>query len=107
MNPTNLDEAIAWLENEMKEELDGFKELDEDSALILVHMGLGVVVRNKLGLWQENKLTKHFSTIGIFHPDDMSSVMFKALHRKLNNRTLDLVAEAQMYKEHWENAKES
>ena len=37
-----------------------------------LHFGLGMGVRNRFGLWQDNELTRFFRDNGIDHPDSMS-----------------------------------
>ena len=37
-----------------------------------LHRGLGMGIRNRFGLWQENELTQFFRQNGIDHPDSMS-----------------------------------
>lgn len=37
-----------------------------------LHFGLGMAVRNRFGLWEDNELTRFFRANGIDHPDSMS-----------------------------------
>jgi len=102
--PKNLDEAIDDLINlAKKEDLEAFRDCIEDSATTQLHHGFGTTIRNNWGLWQENALTKYFNSIGVFHADDMSGIIFTSLHRKLNGKDIDVEGQIKLYKYHWDS----
>lgn len=91
--PKNLDEAIAYFEqNWTKQELTHFKNQPEQDAVIDLHFGTGLWIRNT---WvrgnRDTALTNYFHTFGINDPDDISSVILTSLHRKLNHKSIRLV----------------
>ena len=60
----------------------------------------GRVIRNSWGLWSKNKneLVKHFNSLKITHPDDMSAIILTSFHRFLNNENLNLKKQIRFYK---------
>jgi hypothetical protein len=91
--PKDLDEAILYFQqNWTKKELTNFKTKRESDAVIDLHFGVGLWIRNT---WVRGKrdtaLTNYFHSFGIDEPDDISSVILTSLHRKLNNKPINLV----------------
>jgi hypothetical protein len=101
--PKNLDEAIAYFENHWNnDEKTKFKILPEKEAVSDLHLSIGMWIRNT---WihgnRDTSLTNYFHTLGIFHPDDMSAIILTSLHRKLNDRNIDLQAQVKSYQDYW------
>ena len=101
--PKNLDEAIAYFENHWNNaEKTNFKILPEEEATTKLHLSVGMWIRNT---WihgnRDTCLTNYFHTLGIFHPDDMSAIILTSLHRKLNDRKIDLQAQVKSYQDYW------
>ncbi len=44
-----------------------------------LHFDFGMYVRNRLGLWQSNELTRYFRSNGVDHADDMSTPLVQGL----------------------------
>ena len=65
-------------------------------------------IRNAWKLWAEekNSLVKYFNSIGIDHPDDMSSIILTSFHRQLNNVDINLDSQIERYKKYWEGVEE-
>jgi hypothetical protein len=83
--PGTVDEAagvvLATLSDEDKNQIAGMAEGD----LIGLHFGLGMWIRNNLGLWQGNQalmqsIRQHTPDI---HPDDVSMVIIEAVWKRL------------------------
>ena len=102
--PKNLDEVIthfkkAWT----KEELTKFKKLSEQDALASTHFTTGLWIRNNWIRGDRNpSLIKYFDSIGLRHPDDISAVIIRSLHRTLNNRSLEIEKQVAGYKAYWD-----
>jgi len=47
----------------------------EEEFTAQAHFGLGLWMRNQWGLWRGGPLTKYFCQLGVYHPDDMSSII--------------------------------
>lgn len=105
--PKNLDEVFLYFDcnwsDKMKED---FKNKAEDE-LAMLHHGFGTSLRNNWKLWKaQNDLSKYFNKIGIYHPDDMSSIIIKSYHKKLNRKPINLEKQISSYKDYWKKMKE-
>jgi len=100
--PKDLDDCFGELKKIMtKEELEKFKNEKEDAAIGKVHFGLGMWIRNNWGLWSGSRLAKYFNDLGIYHPDDMSSIIFTSFHRNLNDTEIGLKEQIRHYQGYW------
>ena len=101
--PKDLDEAILYFQqNWTKQQLDNFKIKDERKALADVHFAAGMWVRNN---WvrgdRDTAFSNYFHKLGIYAPDDISSIVFTSLHRALNNKKRNLDQQIELYKKYW------
>ena len=103
--PKNLDECFIELKKELSQkELEEFKNKGEDKV-IEYHHSLGMWIRNNWGLWSGSRLAKYFNEIGVYHPDDMSSIILDSLHRHLNGKDIKIEEQIKYYKDYWEKVK--
>jgi hypothetical protein len=107
--PKNLDDALTFLNCKWSsDEKENFKSKDERDAVSELHFGTGLSIRNSWELWEgKNSLTKYFNSIGIFHPDDISSIILTSFHRQLNNKDIELEKQLKYYKEYWDEARKA
>lgn len=105
--PNNLRDAIEYLVCEWSEsDKIEFKNKEEDDAVTELHFGTGMGIRNGWELWKgKNRISRFFKSKGIFHPDDMSSIVLTSFHRHLNNMPINLDSQVKHYKSYWENAR--
>lgn len=104
----NLDECIEWLKSVVVDFRE-FASLNENEALGMAHHGLGTWIRNTLGLWADlekkpdkrKPIVQWFNKIGIFHPDDISSIILTSFHRHLNKINLNVEEQVREYIEYW------
>jgi hypothetical protein len=81
--PLTVEEAVEHLLPEMSDEdKRALRELPEDD-LIVTHFGLGMYIRNKLGLWDKNSELMEACGVFVPDPDRASSVIIQALWRRL------------------------
>jgi hypothetical protein len=101
--PKDLAEAIARLDKLMPDDVkDMFKKEPEDHPGSQYHFNAGMALRNNWGLWVDDQpLTQWFRQRGIWHADDMSSIIFKAYWCYLNNKEFSIEAEADYYTKWW------
>ena len=99
--PSNLEEAIEHLMAHMqKTDLEKLKNSGEATYL---HHGLGTGIRNSFGLWdRESILHKWFKETGIWHADDMSSIILESLRRALQGKPIELESQVSYYQAYWE-----
>ena len=57
-----------------------------DDDLGLMHFGLGMAIRNSLGLWGESPLRDFFTARGVTDADDMSDAVILALRARLQGK---------------------
>lgn len=105
--PNNLNDALTYLScTWSKNDKDSFKIQPEQEAVTSLHFGTGLGIRNGWELWKgKNDLVEFFNSIGIFHPDDMSSIILTSFHRHLNGKDILLEEQVKYYQDYWENAK--
>lgn len=106
--PIDLADAISYLECKWSEEdKNEFKNKEEQVAVSELHLGTGMSIRNNWELWKgKNSISRFFKSKGIFHPDDMSSIILTSFHRKLNRSNINLEEQIESYKEYWEAVEE-
>lgn len=101
--PINLEEAVAQLKilhtDSTKQEI---LSMTEDEFLANAHMGLGMWMRNNWGLWGKKKLAGYFHSIGIHHPDDMSSIVLTSYYRELQGQAWKLDEQVALYQDYWD-----
>ena len=99
--PKSIAEAHMYLDAYLADK-DTFKNISEDEACGIGHMTLGRWMRNTWSLWWSKELYERvkdnspeypsvkpeivemFNDLGIHHADDMSGIIIKSYHRKLN-----------------------
>lgn len=102
--PKNLSEAVVYFQkNWTKVELEDYKKKSEEDATTDQHFNTGMWIRNN---WvrggRDTALTNYFHSLGINHPDDISSIILTSLHRTLNNRDIALHKQVESYKKYWQ-----
>lgn len=102
--PKNLDEAVQYFQQQWTQaELDSFKNKPERDAVIELHRGTGMWIRNN---WvygdRDTALRNYFKDLGIYAPDDISSIILTSLHRTLNKKDVELERQVETYKAYWQ-----
>jgi len=100
--PNSIEESFQYLDQMFDDTAKySFITLPEDIATSRLHNAFGRWVRNNWGLWGSGKLKTELIDSGFMHPDDMSSILLKAYHRKLNGEALNLKEDAKAYQTYW------
>ncbi|MCG2793101.1 MAG: hypothetical protein L6262_06120 [Weeksellaceae bacterium] len=100
--PKSIEESLNYFEKNWSEtEKNIFKKQPENIAVSKLHMSVGMWIRNNWISEDNNALTEEFHKIGVYHPDDISSIILTSLHRKLNNKNLKLEEQAQHFIDYW------
>lgn len=86
--PNNFDEAVDYLVKQ-KTNVDD-------------HYGAGMSTRNNWGLWgNSTAIAKWFTAKRLYHGDDRSGILAKAVNAKIKNEEFDLEKEIKFYQEWW------
>jgi len=104
IKPKDLEEGITFFQQTWtKKQLEEFRLKDEGKALADVHFAAAMWVRNEWVRGDRNKeFTKYFNDLGIYAPDDISSILFTSLHRRLNGKDIELSKQVDGYKKYWD-----
>lgn len=101
--PQNIEDAITYFEKKWsKKEKERFRQKGEKEAVVKLHFSTGMWIRNN---WIRNdkdtSLVYFFISLGVYHPDDMSSVILRSLHRRLNNKDINMEGQVESIKKYW------
>ena len=98
-----LNDAVLKIEQKLPEkDLQQFSKTEEMKAVGDFHLRYGMALRNGvLRDKNDSTLLKYFNSKGIYHFDDMSSIIFKSLHRKLNHEKINLEQQINEKIEYW------
>ncbi len=101
--PKDLEESIEQLNILLSQETKGeVLLLSEEEFMVNSHFGLGKNLRNSWMLWGGSRLAVYFKNLGITHPDDMSGIILRSYHRRLNEDKLHLDEQIAEIKKYWE-----
>jgi hypothetical protein len=70
--------------------LEKFKNAPEEGIDRKLHFGLGKWMIVNWYFYEGSRLENHINQLGLSHPDDMADLLIICLHRKLNNRELEI-----------------
>lgn len=100
--PKNLNDALTYMDCVWTDkEKEDFKSKTESDAVADAHFAAGQGIRNGWDLWKgKNSLYRQFSSKGIKHPEDISSIILTSFHRRLNNKDIDFEGQVNVYKEY-------
>jgi len=107
--PTDLDDALNYLDCKWSDsDKEGFKNKPEADAVVELHFGTGMGIRNSWGLWKgDSGISKYFRDLGINHPDDMSDIILTSFHRHLNGSDIKLDEQVKFYTDYWEKSNQA
>lgn len=105
--PKNINESFLVLDeifNESKEDQEWFKSSNEEEAVSAFHSGLGRWIRNTWGFWtKDTELYTVLNNMGLWHADDMYSIIMTSYHRKLQGKELNLKEQVQYHINYWKD----
>ncbi len=109
--PKNINDCIKQLDTCTNDNIkEWIKCVTEREYVSTLHHGFGMYLRNNWGLWAESDLAKYFYSIGIYHPDDMSSIILECFYQYVNTGKYSIDDKVdylkKYYKDNWEKQKE-
>lgn len=101
--PKDLNSAMNYINNNFSvAERYRFKNETEEDAVSDLHFSIGLWIRNNwIYAKRDTLLVEEFNKLGVFSPDDISSMILVSLHRKLNNKPIKLIEQADKAKVYW------
>lgn len=107
--PANLNEAVdTLLANMTPQQQADYAKVPEDHLGSYFHFGGGMVMRNNWDLWRgKTPISKWLRAHRIYHGDDCSAVIYKALWRRLRGLSIGddwLAKEAAFYEQFWNHS---
>ncbi len=105
--PTDLDDCLKQLDSMFADSTKTkIKVLTEDEFSGKYHFGFGMWMRNNWGLWRGSRLSKYFNSLGVYHPEDMTGIIFNSFHRQLTGKSIKLNEQVKECQDYWEKAKQ-
>lgn len=106
--PLDLNDAIKQLDTIFSDSSKMFfKTLTEDQFSARLHLGFGTGIRNNWGLWVGSRLSRYFNDQGVYHPEDMSGIIFDSYYRHLNGQPIRLDEQVKYYQDYWEKTRKA
>ena len=99
--PETLDEALQMMMKNLTDDDRKFIEDAGEDYSSLVHMGGGMGMRNAWRLWGDSALRRYFTRLGIYHADDISSIINKAFSRRVRGKDIKLDDLVKHYRAYW------
>jgi len=102
--PKELQISFDFIQqNWTREQIDSFKNTAEEDAVIDQHFRMGRFLRNNLLRHHDNskRIKGFFAELGIFHLDDISSIILTSYHRTLNGKDIQLESQVDQVHKYW------
>ncbi len=101
--PLNVTDAIEMFLTSLDEiESEKIKNLKDNEVAQSLQATIGKYLGNNWSLFEKNTpLVNSFESIGISHPDDMTSIIFVSARRKLNKKPVKLNDQVAEYQKFW------
>jgi len=101
--PKNLQDCLSHLKILLSQDTINKIRNGNEKDVINWHSGTGAWIRNNWGLWgRSSDLYKWFIKNGVWHPDDMTGIIFHSLWRHLNKNPIKFKEQVMYYKKFWE-----
>lgn len=103
--PSNLHECLCTLDIIISQsknvDVHFFKNMTEKECVANTQ-NLGKWLRNNWGLWKkESKLYSYFNNMGLWHADDMSSLIITSYHRHINDKKINIKQQVDKFIKYW------
>lgn len=114
--PESLEDAIedlkVWYGDKL---IEVVSSMNEDSFRASSYHSAGLFIRDSWFLWWQKghhnaiwpetkpKLIQFFNDMGIYHANDISSIILTSVYREISGKEIDLQGQVQQYKDYWES----
>lgn len=105
----NLDAAILWFHEVFKKANDysAWIKTPEDKAVELAIGGMGDAMTHLLGFWINDPplptLVKYFNQLGIYYGTDMTEIVIRSYHRKINGNDININQQVKKIRDYWDS----
>jgi hypothetical protein len=102
---TDLQSCLKWFFDVFKDDpnlTDWLKIKNAEDAVAEVHHTMGMWLRNTLHLWHNGVMADYFISLGIYHADDMSSIILYSAHRSFNKKPINVEKQIKKYRDYWD-----
>ena len=106
IEPRNIDDCLIVLQKDIPDKEKELLRTGEITTASLHHTA-GREIRNKWKLWGNSELENWFQSIGVWHPDDMSSIILDSFVKVLRKEPIDLEEQVKIYQDYWKTQNEN
>jgi hypothetical protein len=100
--PRNLEDCLIQIDQLLPDSVKhSISTHTEDEFSVVMHLSLGLWIRNNWGLWKGSRLSNFFYEIGVFHPDDMSAIILDSYYRRSTGKDIKLEEQVKYYQDYW------
>lgn len=100
--PADFEECLKFLDTRTSEKMkEWIRCLPDHEFSGKVHHGYGMYLRNNWGLWAFSDLAKNLYEMGIFHPDDMTTIILTSFQRRLKGEDIKLQEQIKYHQDYW------
>ena len=104
--PVDLNDCLKQLNAMFADSIKTkIKTLTEDEFSGKYHFSFGMWMRNNWGLWKGSRLSNYFNSLGVYHPEDMTGIIFDSFHRQLTGHEIKLPEQVKYYQDYWGKVK--
>jgi hypothetical protein len=101
--PQTIEEGIGIVRLKIEQYA---KDHTEEDVCCAAHFSSGMWIRNNWGLWkQDSCIYKELVALGLWHADDMSSLIITCAVRDLKGKDRDIPGIVQKFKDYWAKQK--
>jgi len=98
-DPKNLDEAVEQILVQLTPaNIMDITDMDEEWSMICLN---GMSIRNEWNLWYKSDLSMWFYNNGIYHADDMSGAICKAVWCTVKDIPFDFEEAVKQFEQYW------
>ncbi|GGH72081.1 DUF6794 domain-containing protein [Phaeocystidibacter marisrubri] len=104
--PEDLEDCFLQMDGFWNDSIKSYvKSLSELEFRVQAHLSTGTWMRNNWRLWGGSRLSLYFNNLGIYHPEDMTSIINTSYHRRLNDHDIDLEKQLKFFHDFWDPVK--
>jgi hypothetical protein len=105
--PKDLDDCLLQFSSSWSDSMKtDFRKTPEANVLRRYYV-IHEWIMDNWGLWKESRLAQYFHNFGMYHPEDMASMILISYHRQANEKELKLKDQIQHYRDYWKTQERS